>query len=133
MFAFNLWQIGEIGVGLGGMHVEGVLKIPLTMAVIGGSVWFVFEIFTWWIVARSICRNKEAVIALNDERIKGLRFKALAFGFFVLVGVIALFRAWAQIQPTLPVTFVLQSCMVAAVSGAIGWYLKAENSVVACS
>ena len=90
---FSIWQIGHIA----NFHFEsannGLTAIVMGAFVLVGVAGYMY--FTWGFVRtnRLMKQNPELCINLNDERARLLRLRAMSYGFFACIGLMALFLA----------------------------------------
>lgn len=122
LIAFVAWQVPTILEDTVAAQVApGLARVFGVLAAVGGIVWVVSSLRLWRL-QRQVARDPEAAVALDDERVREARSRALVFGFWALVVYMAMARMTAFVLQISAAT-VSQSGLVVAASAAIGAFL----------
>ncbi|MBL1431214.1 MAG: hypothetical protein COA60_006880 [Robiginitomaculum sp.] len=120
---FALWQGGQIITKLVPTTSEayGLASVIVTLGAIG----YALAAIAFWIYFRKV-QKANAGCLINDDWARHIRGLAIQYGFFYLLGAIALMYAYVQFW-TLPSDIVLQFCILVAVSSTIFSYVWLEK------
>ncbi len=127
LVAFVAWQAPTIAQeALGGAALSALVERVLTiLAAAAGGVWVLYGI-RLILLRRELSRDPEAAAALDDERVRQVRAKALAFAFWCLVVYLAAIRLATFATDLAAGALALGGLLVAAVA-ALGAFLVLDR------
>jgi len=120
---FALWQGGQIITKL--VPATNGAYVPASIIATLGAVGYALAAIMFWVYYRKV-QKADAGCLVNDEWAKHVRGLAIQYGFFYLIGAIALMYAYVQFW-TLPSDVVLQFCILVAVVSTIFSYVWLER------
>lgn len=124
--AFSGWQLPAIIEDFAGGALPRLPVIALGSAAVLGSMAFIAYMFRLMRLRQRIRADAAAARALDDERVRGIRVRAMQVGFVTMLVLTAAFRV-VVVDVALPVGAVLQTCLVTGVVATIAAYLVLDR------
>lgn len=122
LVAFVAWQVPTIvQEEVAARMPPGIVGAFSVLGALAGIVWIAYSLRLWRL-QRQVAREPAAAAALDDERVREARSRALAFGFWALVVYLATARLVAFLLEISPAT-VAQSGLLVAAAASIGAFL----------
>lgn len=126
LVAFVAWQTPTIVQEALGAAVPASLGRGLAgLAALAGAVW-VFYAIRLVLLRRELARDSEAAAALDDERVRQVRARSLAFAFWALVVYLAAVRL-ATFAADLAAGAVALGGLLVAAAAALGAFLVLDR------
>ncbi|MBL4616646.1 MAG: hypothetical protein JKY46_03040 [Robiginitomaculum sp.] len=120
---FTLWQGGQITTKL--VPATNAAYAPASIIATLGAIGYALAAIMFWVYYRKV-QKANATCLINDDWAKHVRGLAIQYGFFYLIGAIALMYAYVQFW-TLSSDVVLQFCIMVAVVSTIFSYVWLER------
>jgi hypothetical protein len=122
LVAFVAWQVPTIvREAAGAWMPPGIAGASAVLAALAAIIWIAYSLRLWRL-QRQLAHEPAMAEALDDERVKEARSRALAFGFWALLVYLAMVRLAAFLLEISAAT-VAQSGLVVAAAAAIGAFL----------